>query len=249
MSVCGRAACIAAVVLGFDSQAYATPVVYDNGGPNQFQGAEMTQWVEAEDFTLAVGTTLTDIRFWSVQDDVKFAGPYQGSISWEIYAHDVAQPGLLLASGNTAAVTRSATGNSLPVELGSLTEYQNDFSLPGVFLAPGTYWLGLHNGPLSTIAFSQFYWETTNANATLFSEHNLAPFDDDDWVSNAQQLAFQLAGETGVGPAAEVPEPMSLLLLGTGLLVVARHQLHRKPRLAAAPLSTAVNAQNTQRPS
>lgn len=218
---------LAAVLLGSSSSAHATPFFYDNGSPNQVEGFEMTQWIEAEDFTLAAGTTLTGVRFWSVQDDVRFAQPYQGSITWQIYSNNVIEPGSLLVSGNTAAVTRLATGNSLPVALGSLTEFQNDFSLPSVLLSPGTYWLGLHNGPVSTTGFSQFYWETTNPNATLFSVNNGTPFNDNDWASNDFQLAFQLSGETGAAAEA-VPEPASLLLLGTGLVGIARHRLRRK---------------------
>ena len=231
MSMPKTVAFLAAVLLGSSSSAHATPFFYDNGAPNQVQGFEMTQWIEAEDFTLTAGTTLTDVRFWSVQDDVRFAQPYQGSITWQIYSNNVIEPGSLLVSGNTAVVTRFATGNSLPVVLGSLTEFQNDFSLPSVFLSPGTYWLGLHNGPLSTTGFSQFYWETTNPNATLFSENNLTPFNDNGWVSNNFQLAFQLRGETGAATEA-VPEPASLLLLGTGLVGIAQRRLRRKSRKA-----------------
>ena len=222
-------AIVVVILCGSSSFVHATPFFYDNGAPNHLSGAEMTQWVEADDFTLTDATTLTGIRFWNVQDDVRVIGTtYQGSISWQIFTNNAIEPGTVVASGTTAAVTRSATGHSLPPAQGSLPEFQHDFALPSVALSPGTYWLALHNGPLTTETFQQFYWESTNPNATLIAVNDIAPFDGG-WMQNppeASQLAFQLFGDTG--SAAAVPEPASLLLLGAGVLGVARHKVRRR---------------------
>lgn len=187
--------------------AHAVPFVYNNGAPNQSNGNEMTQWIQAEDFVLAAPTTVTGVRFWDV------SGAYQGSIVWQIYANNGNQPGSLLASGSVSP-TRSATGNSLFFG----NEFQNDFAL-SVALTSGTYWLGLHNGPLTTTTREEFYWETTNGNTTSTANEDNAPFGDNVWFNNGQEHAFILSGATELQP---VPEPSSMLLLGTGLLLVLR---------------------------
>ena len=121
------------VLAMLSTPAQAAPFLYNNGAPNQANGNEMTQWIQAEDFVLPGPTTLTSVRFWDVE------GAYQGSIVWHIYANNVNQPGGLLASG-TVSPTHVATGNSLFFG----NEFQDDFAF-NVALAPGTYWLGLPN--------------------------------------------------------------------------------------------------------
>src|SRR5437868_6093849 len=42
-------------------------LIYDNGSPNQVNGREITSGIVAEDFQLGVPSTLTDVRFWSLE--------------------------------------------------------------------------------------------------------------------------------------------------------------------------------------
>ena len=191
-------------------------LLYDNGAPSQLSGNEMTQWIQAEDFTLSAAATITNVRFWDLED--LSAGPgYAGSITWAIYADAGGSPGALVAGGNTAGVTRVATGNVL---LFGADEFQNDFSIGAVALGPGAYWLGLHNGTLGNDSSAEFYWEMTGDFDTLGNGHeDEAPFAGL-WAPNGFEHAFQLF-ET-----QSVPGPGALALLGIGLagLLVARRR-------------------------
>src|SRR5918912_584658 len=97
------------IVLSFAALLFVLPshaavFTYNNGAPNQLNGNEATNWIQAEDFTLANATTLTGVRFW----DIETSPGYQGSITWSIYANGASAPGALLFRGNTA-VTHTAT--------------------------------------------------------------------------------------------------------------------------------------------
>ena len=180
-------------------------LLYDNGSPNQADGNEMTAWIQAEDFNLTAGATITGVRFW----DFTYGGSgYNGSITWQIYSDSNGQPGTVLASGNTAAVTRTPTG----VNTYFGPEMQDDFSVGSVNLNPGTYWVGLHNGPLTHDSRDELYWETTDINSTTAGNEDAAPFGDKSWYNNGQEHAFELYGNT-----EQVPEPSIMLLLGAGL--------------------------------
>ena len=50
-----------------DARASFVEVIYDNGGPNQLGGSEMTRFIQAEDFVLSAATKFTDVRFWSLE--------------------------------------------------------------------------------------------------------------------------------------------------------------------------------------
>lgn len=195
------AALLCGGLLALSAGMARSDVIYDNGLPDQVNGNEMTQWIQAEDFVLGLDTTLTDVHYWSVE----IPGAYQGSIVWTIYADAAGTPGAQLYRG-TAAPTRVATGNSL----GFGDEFTNQFDvLPNVNLLAGSYWLGLHNGPLTFDIRSEYYWETT---APLGNgNEDDTPFDDSSWFNNGQEHAFYLTGTA-------VPEPSALaLLLGSGV--------------------------------
>mgnify|MGYP007070989295 CR=1 FL=1 len=136
--------------------ACAQTTVWDNGTFGSPAGVEMTAKVVANDFVFTSTQTITAVRFWSFESTDVPAQTYYGSIYWAVYDHDPAlnQPRNLIASGLTPQVTRSIPPQ--PPNLGFFA--QNDFAIAPVTLAPGTYWIALHNGPLRNAARSDFYW-------------------------------------------------------------------------------------------
>jgi hypothetical protein len=195
--------------------AHADNIIYNNGGPNQQNGNEMTEWVQTEDFTLTSGQTISDIHFWDVD-----SGGYAGSITWWIVGDSGGNPNFndILGTGNLD-VTRVATGNCLFFGC----EYEDSWNINPLSLAPGTYHLALHNGPVSFDSRSEFYWETTDPNGTPTGrECDLTSACYGSWNDNGQEHAFYLSG--GV---ATTPEPGTLALMATGLLGVFS-QLRRR---------------------
>src|SRR6266550_1169 len=107
------------------STAKADQVVYDNGPPNSLSGNEMTQWIQAEDFTFASTQIVTGVHFWAV--DLSGTAGYQGSITWQFYTNNAGTPGTLIASGNLAVArvfdhnASFGTSFSYTFSVGSLT--------------------------------------------------------------------------------------------------------------------------------
>lgn len=129
--------------------------------------------------------------------------------------------GTLLNSVNTTAVTRTAAGiTTVPTYL----DYQNDIAAGTTTLGPGTYWLGLHNGPLSNTARAEFYLETTSnpTDPTLGQEYNLQL--QNGFKSSGNNHAFELINNSDSAPVPEASTTVSmslLLALGLGGFVVA----------------------------
>src|SRR5215831_18247094 len=124
--------------------AQADVIVYDNGGPNQHGGSDMTDFLESENFTLTQQTIITDVHFWNLQLQ---ASDYKGSLYWAIQANAAGTPGAILASGTTSAVTRAATG--LTDTSGIYSEFTDSFNIAPTLLGAGTYWVTLHDGPIT----------------------------------------------------------------------------------------------------
>jgi hypothetical protein len=172
---------LAAAILMAASGAALAGTVYNNGGPNQSSGNEMTL-DQAEDFTLANTTTITDVHFWTIE----FGDGYSGSIWYALYADAGGAPALnprRVAAGT--GLTRAATGNtplapSVRIRL---------FIDPFVAIGGTTYWLGLHNGALTNDARAEVYWETTNGNATVTATKTFFPAGGG-WDNNGSEHAF-----------------------------------------------------------
>jgi hypothetical protein len=186
------------LVVSFPFGARADDVIYDNGRPPRyFHGFEMTQWIEADDFRVSADATLTGVFFWDLEDPNALG--YQGEIDWILYADAGGYPGTVLASG--AAIGDQVARVPLHRHAnGIYDQYSNSFNIsPVVNLTAGTtYWLGLHNGPLSFTTRAEFYWQTTVRNKTAPVHWDEAPFFDGEWGRvSRQQQAFYLSGTDG----------------------------------------------------
>jgi len=143
-------------------------IIYDNGGDNYSNGLEMTNWLEAEDFTLAAQSTVEHVDF-SVLDTLagNNLANWDGTGDWFIYADAGGTPGTLVASGAgtnfTTAFDRFQTWD--------FWDFGMDLDTP-VNLAPGTYWLGLHlNRNSGCVTRDELYWAVTDLNGT--NDHHL----------------------------------------------------------------------------
>lgn len=215
---------VGALALLVLATAPARAQLYNNGTPNGSSGNEMTEWIQAEDFSLGSGSTLTGVTFWALYG----AAGYQGSVNWQIYGNNAGVPGSVLFSG---LVTPTTTTYPAAACCGYTTGIQLDFALPSIDLGAGTYWLGLHNGPLGTTARNDFYWASTNTNSTSTAEENDVPYSDNSWFNNGVEHAFQLSGS--VDNASVTPEPATMALMATGLVGLTGGGMFRRRRKSA----------------
>ncbi len=201
-------------LLHFGVAVRADAILYENGPPDNRNGSEMTQWIEADDIVVTQPIRLERIRFWDLEID----GFFEGSILWQIYADSPThRPAELLYNGTSANLIHSATG----VTTSGFREYVTDFSTAPVSLKPGTYWVALHNGPLTNTSTQNFFWEATSTQTGSASRARRAPFQGT-WTSNASptlpsDLAFQLYGVALPGIDIIAIDPFARLSFATVL--------------------------------
>jgi hypothetical protein len=194
--------------------------VYNNGAPDQSDGANITGFVAADDFTLGVGVTLTGGTFWSSANFDPFGDSFSGTIGWAVLADSSGSPGAILFSGADSAPVLTDTG----VQIFGTEEWEIDFSLGSVSLGPGTYWLALHESALGTPDDgSTIYWDTTGSQTGSLSQITADVTAASGWSSNTalvngngSDLAFLLSSNSGTS----TPEPSAAGLVGVGILAI-----------------------------
>ncbi|MCU1237098.1 MAG: sorting protein [Candidatus Solibacter sp.] len=209
----GILAATAAVVLSQFAGSAQAGVLWDNGGPavSNVGGSGMSDTIQAEDFQLFGSNILSSITFWNLQSA---PADYLGSINWQILKDAGGSPGALVDFG-TATPTRTAAGTMLGLDV-----FQNSFNLSTLLLG-GNYWLTLHNGPVSSTGFTDFYWTWTDLNGTNTGTNRGQELGLDPpasgYTTNDQEHAFVVSGDN-------VPEPgtIAFAFLGIASFTVRR---------------------------
>lgn len=214
--------------------------IYNNGESNYFAGVEMTQCILTEDFILATAATISEIKFWTF--DMGTTTHYQDQLTWFIFGDNAGKPGETLATG-TMDTDPVSLGSHVIAATGykSCNVWEFDFTIPEFNADANTFYhLGLHNGAL-TWDSTKNTWVAAPGQKTINMDYYWAtsePLVDDPsvWVWNLlstptwytytyeRELAFQLEGTYGtylsVPDLSPIPEPVTILLLGLGLMGV-----------------------------
>jgi hypothetical protein len=194
----------------------AAQTVYNNGAPNGQAGWDIfNDFRAADDFMSAGALAFDQIRFWGL---LPTGFSYAPTIFWQILSDaGGGTPGTTaIASGSALAQTTLRT--SLAVGFDS---WQFDLAVGRQLLGPGVFWLALHDGPIGGITDSTLLWETSAAGAGSQFAVELLPTNE--WSGNmGGNLAFSLHDTT------VTPEPVTLVLLGSGLLGLAGARMRRR---------------------
>jgi hypothetical protein len=190
-------------------------VLYDNGPISGIADALFIQQGSqaTNSFILSSDANVTGITFgtWT------FLGETVTAVDWSITADPF---GLPIYSG-TAAVSSVFQFQNTNFSLNYDIDISS-FSVPGLALGAGTYWLQLENAVAS--GGGNVYWDQNGGSSSAF--YNSADFNGVLTKFAAPSGPFQILGDAS--GASGVPEPNSLALGGSGFLLLAAGALRRK---------------------
>lgn len=212
------------------ANARGQEVLFD-GGPTLFaSGLEMSQFLEADDFVVVPGGTVTGVRFWTLEGYGIRPGslPFDGHIDYAFYLSENGTPAASPLFGGVATVlSRQQLGVQATFGLFKY-EYVLGFPTPLEATSNQQYFLALHfldeyPGPVG-----EFYWAVAEGPQRLSSSHGRylgnPPWyrnSQSEWlIYNAGRFAYQILGT----PA---PEPASSLMMVGALALGVTHRRTR----------------------
>ena len=194
--------------------------LYSNGPSNFETAAYPINFGNAisDSFTIAANATATSATFvvWV------FSGDTLSSVDWSIGSSAFAGAA---TTATTAGVLIGTNGNACALFVETCDVFTETISLGSLDLAAGTYWFTLQNAvapdPINP-AFTDFvFWDQSNGPSTAF-ENGFGNLNGADGPGTNSET-FSINGPT------VVPEPSSLLLMGSGLLSFAG-MMRRRPK-------------------
>ena len=196
-------------------------VVFDNitGTTDNFNVNGWTianGWLVADTFTLGSPTTVTGVNFWVL----KSSNDPVTSVQWSV----ISDVGLPTAGTTLYAADASVTDAFVEQDKYSLYVDKITFSTGGISLGAGTYWLELTTA-VSAPPGNQIYWDQSDGTNSIA------------WMGTYGYLANTGNGCGGQGAGFQgttctesfqvlnadttAPEPGSLMLFGSGVLLLA----------------------------